>query len=169
MGERARELLVMPLGTVPMMDAREEYAAKVRRNVQEYGFHATYVGGGDAPPFCYSTGLFETHRIPELIISGLPSDLSGLLMWQYAERFKGDVLAVNQRIEKNEEQFDFFLIPVRDDKVREIALASLKYYGSHPFDCLQLVHPDLAGLFPHEDGYVYEQEIIGDYTGITAA
>ena len=145
----------------------ESYAAEVIRNIRAYGFHLTYVPAEEEPSFCYSTGLFETAGIPELFISSLPPALSGELAHSYARRFKASPPPVGKRIKKDKtDPFDYYLINVNLADVREYVLASIKYYGERPFSYLQLVFPDTDMLFPHEQGYDYDQEILGDYSGI---
>ncbi len=74
---------------------------------------------------------------------------------------------VGKRIKKDKtDPFDYYLINVNLADVREYVLASIKYYGERPFSYLQLVFPDTDMLFPHEQGYDYDQEILGDYSGI---
>jgi hypothetical protein len=37
----------------------------------------------------------------------------------------------------------------------------MNYYGSNPFEFLQLIYPDTELLFPDEKGYDYDQELFG--------
>lgn len=65
---------------------RENFAAGIRSKVRKYGFSSTYVLADETPGFCYSTGIQETHGIPEPFISALPPALS-------AELIQGALLA----------------------------------------------------------------------------
>ncbi len=71
---------------------------------------------------------------------------------------------INERVRKQEEAFDNCLIPVELERIREYALATFDYYGSDHFECLQLIFPDTAGLFPNEEEYDYDQEVLGDFS-----
>lgn len=144
----------------------EAYAANVKLNIAEHGYHVTSVVGAESS-FTYSTGIFETYAIPELFISGLPPGMSGELMQSYIQRFASSGPPIGTRIRKRKpEPFGYYLIPVNRAKLKDYALASFKYYGSKPFESLQLVYPDTDLLFPHEHGYDYDQKIIGDYSVI---
>ena len=140
-----------------------DYAARVRESVARNGFHVTSVGGGPKPAFTYSTGIDESYALPELIISGLPPNLSHELISQYVERFKDSGLEIGQRVAAVEERFDYYLIAVSIDLIQDYILATFRYYGEIPFRCLQLVYPDTKLRFPYEDGYDYDQELFGTF------
>jgi hypothetical protein len=143
------------------------YADLVKRNVRAHGFHFTWVGADETPCFCYSTGVYETQGLPELIVSSLPPSLSGELMRSYVRRFRDSSPPIATRIAKHEsDRFDYYLIAANFDKIRDYVLASQKYYGGVEVPYLQLVYPDTDGRFPHEPGYDYDQEIFGDYARI---
>jgi hypothetical protein len=145
----------------------ESYAAQVALNVKNHGFHSTYVGGGDTAPFCYSTGLYESDGLPELFLSALGPGLSGALIHSYRLRFRNSAPPVGVRITaEGDDRFDYYLINVDLPALREYVLASYRFYGTRPFKYLQLVYPDAEMRFPHEPGYVYDQEILGDYSAI---
>jgi hypothetical protein len=140
-----------------------DYETKVRESVARNGFHVTSVGGGENVAFSYSTGIFESYDLPELIISALPPNLSYELISQYIIRFRETPLETGYRIEAMEEKFDYYLIPVSTDRIRDYMLATFRYYGEISFRCLQLVYPDTKLRFPHEDGYDYDQELFGTF------
>ncbi|MCA8995233.1 MAG: DUF4262 domain-containing protein [Planctomycetaceae bacterium] len=123
----------------------------------------TYVARDDAPSFCYTTGIFRTFSIPEIFISSLPPNLSHELVTQYVARFSHSTPPVNVRIGAAKERFDYFLVPVLPNRLQNFVLASYQFYNDEPFDCLQLIYPDTSLRFPHEDGYDYDQEILGEY------
>ena len=139
------------------------YAARVRESISKHGFHVTYVGSDETPSFCYSTGIFETFEIPELFLSALPPNLSHGLISQYVERHRDSRPPLGRRVPAIQERFDYYLIPVELDAVREYALASFEFYGDDSFDCLQLAYPDPDLHFPDEPGYNYDQVILGSF------
>ena len=140
-----------------------DYASTVRDSIENFGFHLTYVGSDDSPPFCYSTGIFEKHSIPEIFISSLPPNLCHELIAGYINRFRENEPPINQRISAIEERFDYFLIPVNLDRLAEYVLASIEYYENSPFEYVQLIYPDVALRFPGEPNYDYDQEILGAF------
>lgn len=141
------------------------YAQLVRDNVVKYGFHATYVadteGEETGPSFTYSTGIYETYGIPEIIISSLPPNLSHELITQYIHRFQASGPLIDQRINKKNERFDYYLVRVPLERIQEYVLATIKYYGRKPYQYLQLIYPDTEMLFPGDTGYDYDQELLG--------
>lgn len=138
-----------------------DYAKRVRDNVGKHGFHATYVGPGEVPEYCYSTGIYETYALPEIIISSLPPKLSHELITQYVDRFSETGPLLNQRITAVNERFDYYLVPVASERIQDYVLATINYYGRKRFECLQLIYPDTEMRFPGEDGYDYDQELFG--------
>ena len=141
-----------------------DYAKRVRDSIARSGFHTTTVGaGGDTPGFTYSTGIYKSYAIPEIIISALPPNLSHELISQYVDRFRTTGPVIGERITATKERFDYYLVPVPLSRIQEYVLASIKYYGSNPFEYLQLIYPDTEMLFPGEEGYDYDQELFGTF------
>lgn len=108
-----------------------DFAARVRENVAKHGFHVTYVNCDESPSFCYSTGIYQTFSIPEIFISSLPPNLSHELIAQYIKRHSQKWPPLNQRIVAIDERFDYYLIPVAVDRLKEYVLASLKKLVGH--------------------------------------
>lgn len=62
---------------------------KLKSDIEKYGWHVLSVFGNDLPNFAYSIGFTETLNHPEIVISGLNTDLMhellndiGSLIWQ---------------------------------------------------------------------------------------
>ena len=140
-----------------------DYAKRVRDSVARHGFHTTSVGAGEKPAFSYSTGIFESYAIPEIIISGLPPNLSHDLISHYVERFRATGPLIGERVTAADERFDYYLVPVPFVRIQDYVLATIKYYGSDPFNFLQIVYPDTNLLYPGEEGYDYDQELFGAF------
>jgi uncharacterized protein DUF4262 len=140
-----------------------DYAKRVRDSVARNGFHITSVGAGEEPEFTYSTGIYKSYAIPEIIISALPPNLSAELISQYVDRFRATGPIIGKRITAAKERFDYYLVPVPLVRIQDYVLASIKYYGSAPFEFLQLIYPDTELLFPGEEGYDYDQELFGAF------
>ncbi len=140
------------------------YFKLVLQNIETYGFHITSVlEEENFTPFAYSTGLFENYNIPEIFISGLGPNLSNELMHSYAEKFKKNELPLYQKINNLTDRFPVVLIPLKSEDLVNHTLSSFKYYKNRPFSYIQLIFPDLNGLFPNEKSYNYDQEILGDF------
>ncbi|MFN3192849.1 MAG: DUF4262 domain-containing protein [Aureliella sp.] len=145
----------------------ESYAAEVKTNVEKHGFHLACVSASDQPSFCYSTGLFESFGLPELFISALTPTLASGLIHSYSKRFQKSPPPIGRRIRKGtEDPFDYYLIQVCISELRNYALASFRYYGNSEFSFLQLIYPDTRMQFPHEEGYNYDQIIVGEYSSV---
>lgn len=140
-----------------------DYAKRVRDSVAQNGFHVTSVGEGEEPEFSYSTGIYESYGIPEIIISALPPNLSHELISQYINRFRKSGPIVGKRITAKKERFDYYLVRVPLKRIQDYVLATIKYYGKSPFEFLQLIYPDTDLLFPDEEGYDYDQELFGAF------
>jgi hypothetical protein len=141
------------------------YHAKVADNINQHGYHITYVAAGTEPSFCYSTGIYKSFGIPESFISSLPQNLSGELVGNYARKFKDvTVVPVDQKISDLSDRFPVYLIDVPTANLKEYALSSIRLYGDNYFKCVQLIYPDTMGKFPNDDGYDYDQVILGEFT-----
>ncbi len=148
----------------------ESYAELVKKNIAETGYHFTYVSASELPSFSYSTGITSTYGIPEIFISSLSPGLSGDFVSAYISKFSRSAPSINSLIPSDgTAPFDYYLIEVGEGKLDTYVLASIKYYKSEPFEYLQLIFPDINMKFPHEEGYDYDQEILGDYSAIEMA
>ncbi|MBL7560501.1 DUF4262 domain-containing protein [Olleya sp. YSTF-M6] len=142
---------------------KEKYFKLVKENIAEYGFHNTYVMEEIGfTPFGYSTGIYKSFGIPELFISGLPNGLTNTLINNYAERFKFKEVPLNEKIDNLIDRFPVYFIEVENDKLTEYTLSSFKFYENSEFKYLQLIFPDLNGIFPNEAEYDYDQKILGE-------
>jgi hypothetical protein len=142
---------------------KEEYFKKVYENIAEYGFHMTYVVEElNFTPFGYSTGIFESFKIPELFISGLPNGLTAGLIKNYAERYKSGTVPLNEKIDDLFDRFPVYFIEVGNENLTDYVLSSIKHYENKEYKYLQLIFPDLNGNFPNEPNYNYDQEILGE-------
>lgn len=142
----------------------ESFADMVNKNIAKKGYHLTHVYANESSSFIYSTGITRTYGLPEVFISSLPPGLSGDFVSSYISRFSKSGLSTNCLVPSDGiAPFDYYLIRVKKGKLDEYVLASIKFYDSAPFEYLQIVFPDTNMKFPHEEGYDYDQEILGDY------
>jgi len=140
-----------------------EYFKKVDRNIREHGCHITTVlGDRDTAPFGYSTGLVQNFNIPELFISGLPPNLTKEIINDYSKKYRFDKVPLLKVVNNLTERFPVYFIKIKNKKVEDYVLSSIRHYGDNPYEYLQLIFPDLSGQFPSEDDYNYDQEIFGE-------
>ena len=143
-------------------EQKEKYFKKVHKNIEEYGFQTTYVMEEIGfTPFGYSTGIYESFKIPELIISGLPKGLTMELIKNYSEKYKNGIVPINEKMADLIDRFPVYFIEVGNEALTEYVLSSIKYYYNKEYKYLQLIFPDLNGHFPNETDYEYDQELFG--------
>jgi hypothetical protein len=143
-------------------DKKQLYFKQVYDNIKNVGYHTTAVmEESNFTPFTYSTGIFETFKIPELFISGLGPNLSGQIIGKYVEKFRNKKIVLNEKIDNLTKNFPVYLIKVDNKDLTEYVLTTIKYYEDRNYEYLQLVFPDLNGNFPNETNYEYDQKIIG--------
>lgn len=143
---------------------KKEYFEKVNSNIINFGYHVTYINeNAKNTPFAYSTGIYETFKIPELFISGLGPNLSQELIAQYVEKFKNNIIQTNIKIADLSSRFEVLFLKVNIFQVTEYMLSTIYFYKNQNFNVLQLVFPDLNGNFPNENNYNYDQEILGTF------
>ncbi|ALJ00743.1 DUF4262 domain-containing protein [Rufibacter tibetensis] len=140
----------------------KEYFEKLNNNIKEYGYHVTNILESDSPGFCYSTGIYQTYKIPEIFISSLPKGLCSEIIENYVEAFKdGKEISLNEKLNFLTDRFPVYLIDVPITNLKEYVLSSIKIYGDKEFKYLQVIYPDIEGIFPNEAGYDYDQDIMG--------
>nr|WP_248280125.1 DUF4262 domain-containing protein [Pseudoalteromonas arctica] len=122
---------------------------KLESDIEKYGWHVLSVFGDDLPNFAYSIGFTETLNHPEIVISGLNTDLMhellndiGNLIKQGYKFTDGDIC--NEVIKGYPVKF----LAVNKLNVNEYFNAANAHYGEGQFDTLQCVWPDQNGDFP---------------------
>lgn len=139
------------------------FLKRIDDDIEKYGYHVTYImEEKDFTPFGYSTGLYKNFGIPEVYVSGLPNGLTNTLITNYAEIFKDKSIPFNEKLDNLIDRFLVYLIPVETSLIEEKVLSSLRLYDGIGFDSVQVIYPDLNGLFPGEEGYDYDMEIFGE-------
>jgi len=124
--------------------------------IREHGWFATHVfdSEGKLSDFSYSTGFWLKHRFPELILFGLPRDVSHHLLWQvFRDIVRGTSLPLGVRLGDVLANADAFLMPVAKRHYEEHLGWCRWFYRGEDFPAAQLIWPDEAGLFPWEPGF----------------
>ena len=142
----------------------KQYHDTVDENIRKHGYHSTFVFSDKSPSFCYSTGIFKTFKIPEIFISALPQNLSHGLIENYVDKLKAATsIPLYTKIDDLTERFPVYLIEVPTEKLIDYVLSSIRFYENSEYKYLQLVYPDVKGHFPNEEGYDYDQLIMGQF------
>jgi len=128
----------------------DEHETRAIANVLQHGWHVILVGAGPAPEepaFAYTVGLGHRSDHPELLISGLPTDLMHRVLNGVAQRvLNGRHLAAGDAIEGA-----LAHVPLLVDELNDAALAETvtwsRWFHRRPVEALQLIWPDTSARF----------------------
>lgn len=130
-------------------DATQKFYRSCRETIAKHGWLIQYVFATEANPcvpFGYTVGLAAA-GLPELVISGLPSELTGTLLNDAAR------LSLNTEIEAGEVLDSIASVPFRVVAAPRAAInLSRRFYGSGT-RALQLVWPDSWGNYQSDAGW----------------
>ena len=130
---------------------------KVIEDVAAHGWHMLGVHPSpdwSGPFYNYPVGLCETMGHPELVLVGLGMEHAHGVLWAAVHEIRSGVrFDAGDRSSEILEGSDVRL----DAVAREFRPGWMEltdwYYGDEPWEMLQLVWPDAAGVFPGEPGY----------------
>ncbi len=146
------------------IESFNDYEKKLVANVREHGWQGTNVFADPdegKPGFCYSIGFWRMASIPEILITGLPVDVGhGVLRCIHEMAAEGFVPPVGVPVSGLLTGHDCLFFPITPQAYREYPLSANWFYGNKDYPCLQLVWPDLAGVFPWQSGFA--DRFIGD-------
>jgi len=143
----------------------------IRDRVEKYGLAIQFAfptEEGQGPRFAYTIGMTDIGH-PELLVIGLPDELAGLVFNQvHGELRKGQRTGRELLIEKI---LSVPLLVHATDPVKSCAytIQGDEYYrikGLKPVYS-QLIWPDPAGVYPHQDGFDEDMREIQPYLGIS--
>jgi len=134
------------------LDAKD---VKLLETLEKWGWFVIKVGAGDSEPaFAYSLGLYENFNHPEIILFGLELEGMHRLINDAAERIKkGQRYDECRRYDDLLEGYQCEFRKVNPSHYDGLLNYTLWYYKNARFPVLQLVWPDLQGLFPWENGF----------------
>ena len=133
----------------------DEYAAERRAldNIDTYGLHILNVAAdGELPPFSYSIGVQQSLGLPELIVVGLRHEVAqSAINACYLQMKAGALIVPGARVAG-------LLGGGFECEIREVAPAHFReymgwawwLYDGPGFCALQIVFPNIAGVFPWE-------------------
>lgn len=140
--------------------ASNDFERKIIDNVAAHGCHINFVFDpkGDEPSFAYSVGFEETVGQPEVIIFGLPNEIMQPMINDALRLCReGLVLQDMVQVDGLLEGFPCFVRDVIPEKILPEYFNSAIWYhrartGVPLSHAVQIVWPDLDGLFPWEEG-----------------
>ena len=159
--------LIPDPATIAWLDQQDKRTA---HTIRRHGTHIEYVIGDmrrRQTPFAYTIGLFGMGH-PELLVFGLDSRTTGLLLNDVADRVRaGRDIVPGELLEF--EGWGHRVVVESVPNPGEIAFAANRFYqrpDEHSVDMLQLTYDDRDGRFPWHDDYanaVWIQPRPGDF------
>jgi hypothetical protein len=137
-----------------------DFEQKMVGDIAQYGWFGMHVlAAKNAPSFSYTVGLWETLGSPELMILGLPSNLSHSMLKEMFRKIQsGLVMEDGTRVRGVLEGYDCIARRVHSSRVPDYLLSAL-WYRRHKLGesdglrVMQIFWPGRSqGLFPWEAG-----------------
>ena len=124
---------------------------KVKKDIENHGWHVLSVFGGGSPNFSYTIGFTETLNHPEIVMSGLSTELMHNLLNDIGELIKkGAVFKSGNFSDKVLNGYSVKFSSVNTSNINEYFRAAEVHYGQGNFETLQCIWPDKEGKFPCE-------------------
>jgi hypothetical protein len=128
-------------------------------NIEQFGFSVMHVpetiaGAHHEPGYSFSIGLYKKFQLPEIMIVGLDQELCQTLIENISVDYEeGRALKVGEFNADIVENFDCLVVPL--DLPNYIAYLSWArwFYKGNDFQVVQIVYPDLLGLFPWDKDF----------------
>lgn len=147
---------------MPQREPLTEYEESIVNNVREHGWHCVAVfGESEGSEFAYTVGFWETLRVPELIILGLPLKLMHSMLWSAFRKIKANKIRVADGVRWPDliDGFDCVSRPVHATQISRERFNSALWYRRYrtgqdeDLEAFQLFWPGAKdGLFPWEAG-----------------
>jgi hypothetical protein len=134
-------------------DKEAEYAARVQRDVKEFGCHIAVLTDDDGAPMClFTVGLMTTYHHPEVVVFGLELDIAEDLLDVVQEQIEaGERFEPGKKYDKLLRTYACTFRPVAARHVPMFTTA-VAFHGRSDFPMLQLFWPDKQGRYPWEPG-----------------
>lgn len=140
---------------------------KILQDVAEQGVHVVHVPmDGDGPGYSFTIGLWHHYQQPEVVVFGLPDDVTIELLNVLADeaddgkRFRGGEKHSGLLVD-----YPVRFVDVPKDKVGDYLGAAQWAYEGADFPCVQLVWPDKQKRWPWDEGvregFAASQPILG--------
>lgn len=142
-------------------DKLSGYEQRLLANIENFGWHDTFVYGrdDDGPNFSYSIGFTSTLEAPEFITFGLDQPLMHAMLWETFRQIQAGKQVTDGSAWSNViEGFDCVAKPVHPDNiVRDYLNSAIWYWRRKGHEGLppvyQLVWPGASdGLYPWDEG-----------------
>ena len=131
-------------------DPFDDNSREIIADLREFGWHvAIQDDPNEGPPFAYSLGLHLHFQHPEVIVLGLPIEVSRPLIQRIALAVKaGERFQHAHEAAGVLDDFDVFFRQVDLPQVADYLAAACWFYRRGEFPVLQCVWPDARGKYP---------------------
>ena len=136
-------------------DALDEGERNFVEGIRNHGWMQTQALDEDnAPGFCFTTGFQASIGHPELICFKIDREVANEIFWLlYRCARNGKPVPRSVRTAGVLRHDEAYVFPVAKRHYAAYLGWSRWFYRGDDFDCLQIVWPDEAGVFPWEDGF----------------
>ncbi|MCG8589361.1 MAG: DUF4262 domain-containing protein [Proteobacteria bacterium] len=133
----------------------DEIAARVRADIERYGWHVAKIPGEDpVPAWAFTIGLRERFQHPELAVFGIDLELLHPLLNRLgSEVRRGRQFTEGDRVDGVLEALPCAFRHVESCWIDVFLGNAAWHYESREFGALQCFWPDRAGRFPWEEGF----------------
>lgn len=127
----------------------------VRTALDERGWHVVSVGeSSHRPPYAYTLGLHRSHAHPEVLILGLPEELSRSLLDMIAVKVRaGQKYGTSEAYEDVLRGYLCRFRPVAQEAFDGFLGVAVEFYRGREFGVLQCIWPDAHQKFPWDEEY----------------
>ena len=129
-----------------LSDCDDLFEKRLIQDIDQNGFSVVHQPGS-----CYTVGLWNRHRHPELIVFGLPADRGQQLLHQAVHEIQdGRPLSDAAPIRTLTEEYSLRAVPVKVEHHREYLSYNRWFYRGDHFQSWQLIWPDADHNFPDD-------------------
>jgi hypothetical protein len=132
---------------------KDVFKRRISENITKIGW--SLVGIIDGPfPFTYSIGA-SSLGLPEIIITGLPYQSSGIIINNLLEGLQKGIYTLSEEepYDLANSKFSLYLKKLNPHQIKNYMIQTFNWTKGLPFLAYQLVYPDPMGLYPWESGY----------------
>ncbi|MFI6393124.1 DUF4262 domain-containing protein [Nonomuraea sp. NPDC050540] len=126
---------------------------KIHQDMQARGWSWIWVfdPGRENSPFVYSIGFYTSFNHPEVVVAGLPQDVSeNVLSSVHVALTEGVVYSAGDTSDRILEGVGVQFRAIPQDLLLSALAQASAFYAGEAFSALQLVWPDKDGNFPGE-------------------
>ena len=136
--------------------AEDDSDRKLLSDVATHGWHVVMIEGDEeGPGYLFTVGLYYNYEHPELLIMGLPRDVSYQLLHEAVGQIQKGKKYSAESDDTELASFPLAFRSVDIGQYRPYLGYGIWFYENcpTPFPALQMVWPDKEGKFPWQDGY----------------